>query len=147
VTRSAASRFPVAVALKKDPFTPNAPIDDPARFSGRDTELEAIIDALYQTAQRNPHHVAITGARGIGKTSALHMAAKVAQGDRELIDRLAIDTGDFEFKMLPVVQRQLVVRPLRPWRRRCSIDFDAHLKRGGSRRRRSIGSWTSGSSR
>ena len=31
-----------AMALKVDPFTPNTPIDEPARFSGRDNELKAI---------------------------------------------------------------------------------------------------------
>src|SRR4051794_35509806 len=90
------------MALKVDPFTPNAPIDDPARFSGRDSELRAIIDALFQTAHGNPHHVAITGARGIGKTSALQMAARIAEGDRVLLERMDIDTGEFEFRMLPV---------------------------------------------
>src|SRR5215212_1074631 len=90
------------MSLKVDPFTPNAPIDDPARFSGRDTELEAIIDALYQTAHGNPHHVAITGARGIGKTSALNMAGEVAGGDRSLLDRIrkALDQSGFETKEL-----------------------------------------------
>lgn len=91
------------MVLKVDPFTPNAPIDDPARFAGRETELTAIVDALFQTANGNPHHVAITGARGIGKTSALHMAARIAQGDTELLDRLGIDTGTFAFNMLSVV--------------------------------------------
>jgi hypothetical protein len=91
------------MVLKVDPFTPNAPIDDPARFAGRETELTAIVDALFQTANGNPHHVAITGARGIGKTSALHMAARIAEGDRSLLDRLGIDTGEFAFNMLSVV--------------------------------------------
>jgi hypothetical protein len=88
--------------MKIDPFTPNAPIDDPARFSGRDTELGAIVDALFQTAHRNPHHVAITGARGIGKTSALLMASRIAEGNRLLLERLGVETGGFEFRMLPV---------------------------------------------
>jgi hypothetical protein len=91
------------MALKVDPFTPNTPIAEPARFSGRDRELKAIIDALFQTAHGNPRHFAITGARGIGKTSALHMAASVAKGDRALIDRLAIEVGDFRFNMVPVL--------------------------------------------
>jgi len=91
------------MALKIDPFTPNTPIDQPGRFSGRENELEAIIDALFQTANGNPRHFAITGARGIGKTSALHMAASVAQGDRELLTRLDIDTGGLVFNMVPVL--------------------------------------------
>lgn len=91
------------MTLKVDPFTPNTPIAEPARFSGRDNELKAIIDALFQTAHGNPRHFAITGARGIGKTSALQMAASVARGDRALIDRLEIDLGDFTFRMVPVV--------------------------------------------
>jgi hypothetical protein len=65
------------------------------------TEPGAIVDALLQTAHANPHHVAITGARGIGKTSALHIAARIAEGDRLLLERLSIDTGDLDFKMLP----------------------------------------------
>lgn len=93
----------MARVLRRNPFTPNAPIDDPARFSGRDVELEAIIDALYQTANSNPVHLAITGARGIGKTSILHMAAQVASGDRILIDRIGLNTGAFKFRMLPVI--------------------------------------------
>jgi hypothetical protein len=91
------------MALRVDPFTPNTPIDEPARFSGRDNELKAIIDALFQTAHGNPRHFAITGARGIGKTSALHMAAQVARGDRALLDRLGITTDGFRFNMLPVL--------------------------------------------
>jgi hypothetical protein len=93
----------MSMALRVDPFTPNTPIDEPARFSGRDRELKAIIDALFQTANGNPRHIAITGARGIGKTSALHMAAKVAAGDIALLERLEIDTGDFAFNMVPVL--------------------------------------------
>lgn len=91
------------MALKVDPFTPNTPIDEPARFSGRENELQAIIDALFQTAHGNPRHFAITGARGIGKTSALHMAARVASGDRELLTRLEIDTGGLVFNMAAVI--------------------------------------------
>lgn len=94
----------MARVLKRNPFTPNAPIDDPARFSGRDAELDAVIDALYETANDNPVHLAITGARGIGKTSVLHMAARVAEGDRTLIDRIGINTGTFRFKMVPIIR-------------------------------------------
>jgi hypothetical protein len=46
------STISAAIMLKVDPFTPNTPIAEPARFSGRDGELKAIIDALFQTGMK-----------------------------------------------------------------------------------------------
>lgn len=50
-------------------------------FSGRAEELEILENILYQTKQGNPHHFAITGERGIGKSSLLFYLTLVARGE------------------------------------------------------------------
>ncbi len=76
-----------------DPFFPNRPVDDPARFAGRITQVDEAVDSLFQIANRNPRHTIITGDRGIGKSSLLFQIRRVAQGDNRLPQRLGIDTG------------------------------------------------------
>jgi hypothetical protein len=39
-----------------DPFTPNRPIDDPARFLGRVESVSELVDSLYQIMNKNPKH-------------------------------------------------------------------------------------------
>jgi hypothetical protein len=76
-----------------DPFFPNRPVDDPARFSGRNAQVDEAIDSLFQIKNSNPKHTIITGDRGIGKSSLLYQVNLVAVGDNRLPDRLGIDTG------------------------------------------------------
>lgn len=79
-----------------NPFTPQKPIDNPEYFFGRNTEVDSIVDVLYQTAQKNPEHAIITGDRGIGKSSLLVQTKKIAEGDTSLIKKFNIDMGGIE---------------------------------------------------
>ncbi|WP_439878043.1 AAA family ATPase [Pseudomonas prosekii] len=76
-----------------DPFTPDLPVDDPAKFAGRNTAIESVVDSLYQLVNGNPKHVIITGDRGIGKSSVLLQAKSFTQGNFELLEILKIDPG------------------------------------------------------
>lgn len=76
-----------------DPFTPDLPVNDPAKFSGRNTAIESVVDSLYQLANGNPKHTIITGDRGIGKSSVLLQAKSFTQGDFTLLNNLGIDPG------------------------------------------------------
>lgn len=37
-----------------DPFSPDIPVSDPARFSGRRTQVELVVDSLYQLKHGKP---------------------------------------------------------------------------------------------
>lgn len=76
-----------------DPFTPDLPVDDPERFSGRQEQIEDVVDSLYQLANGNPTHTIVTGDRGIGKSSVLNQIKNLAEGNSALTDRLGIDIG------------------------------------------------------
>jgi hypothetical protein len=80
-----------------DPFTPDIPMSDPARFSGRRTQVELVVDSLYQLKNGKPTSTIITGDRGIGKSSLLNQAKELAQGDNTLPTRLDIDIGTNKF--------------------------------------------------
>lgn len=75
------------------PFTPSRPINDPNNFYGRKSQVDSVVDVLFQTVNNNPLHSIITGDRGIGKSSLLLQAKKIAEGDIALIDKLDIDMG------------------------------------------------------
>lgn len=77
----------------KDPFFPNRPVDDPNRFSGRETQVDEVVDSLYQTTNDNPKHTIITGDRGMGKSSLLLQTKLLATGDNRLAEKLKIDLG------------------------------------------------------
>lgn len=83
-----------------DPFTPDIPVSDPARFSGRRTQVELVVDSLYQLKHGKPTSTIITGDRGIGKSSLLNQAKELAQGDNRLPGRLGIDLGIEKFNFL-----------------------------------------------
>lgn len=76
-----------------DPFTPDLPVDNWERFSGRKTEIDSVVDSLFQLAQGNPRHTIITGDRGIGKSSVLMQVKRIAEGDFGLPNKLGIDPG------------------------------------------------------
>ncbi len=81
--------------IKHNPFTPQDPITNPSKFVGRKDSLINAIDALY-----NGKNILIEGARGIGKSSLALQLLYVTQGETELLDRLGIDLGDFEFSYI-----------------------------------------------
>jgi len=86
-----------------NPFTPNRPINDPNNFYGRKFQIDNVVDVLFQTANKNPLHSIITGDRGIGKSSLLLQAKKMAEGDTSLIHKLNIDMGGMkEFNYVTV---------------------------------------------
>jgi hypothetical protein len=76
-----------------DPFWADRPLTDPDRFAGRRTQVDAVIDSLYQTAHGIGRHTIITGDRGIGKSSLLQQAVVLAEGGTTLAERLVIDLG------------------------------------------------------
>ena len=65
--------------MKYNPFRPNSMIA-PGMFHGRYSELKAVEQALFQTANGNPSHFLIQGERGIGKSSLLLMVKSIAEG-------------------------------------------------------------------
>ena len=83
-----------------DPFTPDIPVSDPSRFSGRRTQVELVVDSLYQLKHGKPTSTIITGDRGIGKSSLLNQAKELAVGDNRLPNRLGIDLGTEKFDFL-----------------------------------------------
>jgi hypothetical protein len=62
-------------------FTPSQPVSDRKRFAGRVDILTSLIRAIEE--QRL--HVVLFGARGLGKTSVLHVLAQAAQDARYLV--------------------------------------------------------------
>lgn len=76
-----------------DPFTPDLPINSPERFSGRQKEIDSVVDSLFQLINKNPKHTIITGDRGIGKSSVLVQVKNIAEGNIELLHKLNIDPG------------------------------------------------------
>ena len=65
-------------------FRPNAPIETPATFAGRENLVKSIADTL-QTSGSCP---VIYGDRGIGKSSLALQMARIALGDVELLQDL-----------------------------------------------------------
>lgn len=80
------------IKLKSNPFTPQEPVTDPKKFAGRGEVIRNAVDALY-----NHKNIIVTGERGIGKSSVAYQLIYMAQGLRELLNKLDIDTGDFRF--------------------------------------------------
>lgn len=65
--------------MKFNPFQPNKIVNN-AMFVGRWEECDAIDRYLFQAKESNPQHFLVEGERGIGKSSLLFTAAKVADG-------------------------------------------------------------------
>ncbi|HDC4311321.1 TPA: AAA family ATPase [Enterobacter kobei] len=83
-----------------DPFTPDLPIDSPDRFSGRRTQMDSVVDSLFQLSNNQPRHTIITGDRGIGKSSVLTQVKNISEGDMNLLNRLNIDPGVDKFDFI-----------------------------------------------
>ena len=81
--------------LKANPFTPQLPIIDPEKFAGRKNPIKNAVDALY-----NNKNIIISGERGIGKSSLAYQLINLAEGEKTLINKLHIETSDFEFSYL-----------------------------------------------
>lgn len=85
-------REPEERVLKENPFTPQDPIRDPAKFAGRREPLINAIDALY-----NRKNVLVTGERSVGKSSLAFQLAYLTEGEPYLLKELRVDIGDSEF--------------------------------------------------
>lgn len=87
------------MALKRyvNPFFPNRPVNDPGKFSGREGQVETIIDSLYQIVNTNSVHTIITGDRGIGKSSLLLQTKFLSTGTNVLAERFNLDLGVQKF--------------------------------------------------
>ncbi|HEU4964511.1 MAG TPA: ATP-binding protein [Bacilli bacterium] len=83
-----------------DPFFPNRPVTDPERFAGRESQVDNVVDSLYQTANDNPKHTIITGDRGMGKSSLLVQTRLLATGDNRLATQLGIELGMESFNFV-----------------------------------------------
>jgi Cdc6-like AAA superfamily ATPase len=67
-------------------FTPALAIGDPARFAGRQEQLDSVSMAL----QSEGTQIVIYGNRGVGKSSLARQLAAIAQGNMAVIDRLSL---------------------------------------------------------
>lgn len=65
---------------KINPFKPNHTVP-PGMFAGRQEEIRELEKGLWQTKKGHPNNYLITGERGIGKSSLLHLIKYIAQGD------------------------------------------------------------------
>lgn len=82
--------------MKFNPFRPDKLIT-PGLFAGRWAELKRLERALVQTKNENPTHFAITGERGIGKSSICLFIKCVASGEIQ-----SIQNGHFSFAVVSV---------------------------------------------
>jgi Cdc6-like AAA superfamily ATPase len=73
-------------------FTPSAPIDNQALFSGRVNQLNRLIGAVSQRGQ----HAILFGERGVGKTSLANVLLKILRGSQEHFKSVIVncDTED-----------------------------------------------------
>ncbi len=98
---------PTKVRLRQNPFTPQDPVTDPAKFAGRGEAIRNAIDALF-----NHKNILVSGDRGIGKSSVAYQLLFMTKGQRELIDRFEIETGSFSFNYLTADHRCLPIHHL-----------------------------------
>ncbi|MEW6528595.1 MAG: ATP-binding protein [Candidatus Micrarchaeota archaeon] len=73
-----------------NPFRPGA-IVEPEYFVGRSEEIARFEQYLKNTKDGNPHHLAILGERGIGKTSLLRYLQHLAKNQRIMVARIELD--------------------------------------------------------
>lgn len=84
-----ASRSEQARLKLRTAFTPSQPVSDPAMLAGRGELLQTLIRAIEE--QRL--HVVLFGDRGTGKTSLLHILAKLAHEARYIVHYAPCDEG------------------------------------------------------
>src|ERR1700722_9709878 len=82
--------------MKLNPFRPNS-IAGPGVFAGRYNEMKSIDQALFQLRHGNPWHFLIHGERGIGKSSLIFCADRVARGILP-----PMEDDDEKFSFIPV---------------------------------------------
>src|SRR5262245_14091588 len=97
-----------------NPFRPTSPVN-PAMFVGRLHEVERLEAHLLQTVNGNPTNFALTGERGIGKSSLLNYIKWVAKGDiplpenqrtvRFLVVDADVDENTTQLGLVDAIQR------------------------------------------
>lgn len=73
-----------------NPFRPGG-IVEPEYFVGRKEEIARFEQYLKNTRDGNPHHLAILGERGIGKTSLLRYLEYVSKKQKCMVVRIELD--------------------------------------------------------
>jgi predicted transcriptional regulator len=86
---------PATRTIRPNPFTPQRPTTDPARFAGRGDIIFGAVDALF-----NHRNLLITGERGVGKSSLAYQLGLVAEGQSEMIRHLEVNLDAFTFDYL-----------------------------------------------
>jgi hypothetical protein len=71
--------------LRENPFSPQVPISEPARFAGRRDELRTSLEALHSR-----QNVIVSGERGAGKSSLCQQLVYALQGETELLARAGL---------------------------------------------------------
>lgn len=118
-------------------FTPALAIGDPARFAGRQEQLDHVASALFSEGTQ----IVIFGNRGVGKSSLARQLEGLATGDMSVIDRLRLKPKAIPDYLVVSIEcddriedvRALVVRlltddtALAPW-----IPFKVEKKTSGS---------------
>ena len=79
----------------RNSFTPARPVTKPGMFAGR----AELLSNLIRSIEDQQLHVVLFGARGIGKTSTLHILCQIAQEARYLV-RYSSCSEDIEFDEL-----------------------------------------------
>ena len=85
----------MSITKKHNPFRPNSPVP-PGMFTGRLHEVERIADSFSRLRDGNPSHLMLVGERGIGKSSLLLFADKLASGNVQWDDEI------LPFNFIPV---------------------------------------------
>ena len=74
----------------QNPFCPGGVVD-PVYFCGRQAEIALFKRSLQGAKCGRPQHLAVLGARGIGKTSMMRYLAHIAARERCLVIRVELD--------------------------------------------------------
>ena len=103
------TQIPPEISLLQNPFTYGNPISDPARFFGRQREIEQVFSRLT-----NPEHESssLVGGRRIGKTSLLK---HIAHSD--VRRRFGLHTQHYIFLYVDLQMLDQSTTPLRLWQR------------------------------
>lgn len=84
-SQAISSIAPAPRKLRRNPFTPQDPIVDPNKFSGREETLARAVKRLYDR-----QNMIVSGDRGVGKSSFANQLCSFMAGDASLLQKLDI---------------------------------------------------------